>query len=443
MMRNRMVPGILAFIALAIVVALLGGHAPILAQDIPLATNTPRVLATNTPRPPVPVPVTPDAPLENYALRLWSEPGLVEQLAQQARTLRQGDLDGQLAIRLMQFELERRFPGAPHAAQDRAQLLNAMLSAPPGSIDMRTVARRHLEDVFATIAPSLAVEGVYEGEGWRFEVSPANIDNRLPGDAIVHSVFPANAGGFSDIRYEDYVFVSTTAAGTYRVFDADFPVVPAGDISAPFMGDITGDGTDDLILLLDTGDLNQRLYVFGWRGDLVTDLVLPGLAALVSDVENLQPSSRQFVTPVLRMESARWQCLSEQLVQWQFASNFFRPVSDGGGFADQRTLACALYRAEPFFDQAPAEAISAVENLLSALRLHHAHDWRWQSSTLWTVSRMLRLVSQPTAMIPTWRDRLPHCAMLWPVIQHLRSFALLSCVLPNRQRWLCATWIRC
>ena len=91
MMRNRMVPGILAFIALAIVVALLGGHAPILAQDIPLATNTPRVLATNTPRPPVPVPVTPDAPLENYALRLWSEPGLVEQLAQQARTLRQGD----------------------------------------------------------------------------------------------------------------------------------------------------------------------------------------------------------------------------------------------------------------------------------------------------------------------------------------------------------------
>ncbi|MCA9902584.1 MAG: hypothetical protein KC547_01905 [Anaerolineae bacterium] len=367
MMRNRMVPGILAFIALAIVVALLGGHAPILAQDIPLATNTPRVLATNTPRPPVPVPVTPDAPLENYALRLWSEPGLVEQLAQQARTLRQGDLDGQLAIRLMQFELERRFPGAPHAAQDRAQLLNAMLSAPPGSIDMRTVARRHLEDVFATIAPSLAVEGVYEGEGWRFEVSPANIDNRLPGDAIVHSIFPANAGGFSDIRYEDYVFVSTTAAGTYRVFDADFPVVPAGDISAPFMGDITGDGTDDLILLLDTGDLNQRLYVFGWRGDLVTDLVLPGLAALVSDVENLQPSSRQFVTPVLRMESARWQCLSEQLVQWQFASNFFRPVSDGGGFADQRTLACALYRAEPFFDQAPAEAISAVENLLSAL----------------------------------------------------------------------------
>ncbi|MBE0691126.1 MAG: hypothetical protein IH587_13485 [Anaerolineae bacterium] len=54
-------------------------------------------------------------------------------------------------------------------------------------------------------------------------------------------------------------------------------------------------------------------------------------------------------------------------MQWTFALNYFRPASSPNGFADQRTLACALYRAEPFFEAAPAESISTVENLLSAL----------------------------------------------------------------------------
>ncbi|MCA9907495.1 MAG: hypothetical protein KC519_02520, partial [Anaerolineae bacterium] len=103
MMRNRALPGILACVALSALVALLGVFSPLSAQDVPLATNTPRILATNTPRPPAPIPVTPDAPLDNYALRLWSEPGLVELLAQQSRALRQGDLEGELAIQLLQF----------------------------------------------------------------------------------------------------------------------------------------------------------------------------------------------------------------------------------------------------------------------------------------------------------------------------------------------------
>ncbi|MBE0691127.1 MAG: hypothetical protein IH587_13490 [Anaerolineae bacterium] len=271
-----------------------------------MATNTPRVLATNTPRPPVPIPVTPDAPLENYALRLWSEPALVELLAQQARTLRLGDLEGQLTIQLLQFELTRRFPGAPRDADDRMQLLSAMLSAPPGSIDMRAVARRHLEDAFSTLSPSLDFEGSYERDGWLFEVIPANADNRPPRDAIVHSLFPAHAVSVGDIRYEDYVFVSIAAPGVYRVLDADFPAAPLGNavaVSSPLVGDMTADGTDDIVLLVDTGDLNQQLHIFGWRGDVITDLVLPGAPALVSDVEDLQPGSGQFTGYVLRLQS--------------------------------------------------------------------------------------------------------------------------------------------
>jgi len=337
---------------------------------VPLATNTPRILATNTPRPPVPIPVTPDAPLDNYALRLWSEPGLVELLAQQSRTLRQGDLEGQLAIQLLQFELARRFPDAPRNAEDRAQLLSAMLAAPRGSIDMRAVARRHLEDVFTTLSPALDFAGSYERDGWLFEVLPANADNQTPRDAVVHSLFPAHPANADAVLYEDYVFVSNPTPGVYRVLDADIPAAPLGDavrLSSPFIGDMTADGTDDIALLIDTGDLNQRLYIFGWRGDSIADLVLPGTSAFVSDVQDLQPGSQAFTGHVLRLESPRWQCLGQQTVQWRFALNYFRPTADAGGFADQRTLACALYRAEPFFSTAPDESISTIENLLSAL----------------------------------------------------------------------------
>ncbi|MCC6614533.1 MAG: hypothetical protein IT320_13720 [Anaerolineae bacterium] len=369
-MRNRALPGILACVAVSAFVALWGAFSPLSAQDVPLATNTPRILATNTPRPPTSIPVTPDAPIDNYALRLWSEPGLVELLAQQSRSLREGDLEGELSIQLLQFELGRRFPGAPRNADDRAQLLSAMLAAPRGSIDMRDVARRHLEDVFSTLTPSLAFAGSYERDGWLFEVMPANADNGAAADAVVHSLFPASPVNADAIRYEDYVFVSSPTTGVYRVLDADFPVAPLGNaqsLSSPFIGDLTADGTDDIVLLVNTGDLNQRLYIFGWRGDAITDLVLPGAPAFVSDVQDLQPGSQAFTGHITRLESPRWQCLSEQTVPWRFALNYFRPASDPGGFADQRTLACALYRAEPFFSTPPQESISTIENLLSAL----------------------------------------------------------------------------
>ena len=83
----------------------------------------------------------PDAPFERYALRLWTEAELVDVLLTQIRQLKPGDADRQLAVQLLQNELERRFPGAPRRADLRQQLVTLMLAAPRGSVDMRPAVR--------------------------------------------------------------------------------------------------------------------------------------------------------------------------------------------------------------------------------------------------------------------------------------------------------------
>lgn len=334
------------------------------AQDVPLVTNTPRALATNTPQPPAPMFVTPDAPLENYALRLWSEDALVELLLRQVQGMSAADNEARLAIGLTQYELERRFPGAPRSLSAREQLLQVLLAAPPASVDMRAVVRPYLESVLATSGPALDLAGALEWQGWHLDWTPANVDNRPPLDALLHAVYRTDNA--DNVLYEDYTFVAMTSPGVYRIFPASYPVAPLGSATAVRLyrlGDATGDSGDEAVLLVETDDLNQRLYIFGWRGDGVVDLVAPGQPAFLSEILEWRSETRSFVANVVRVNSPRWGCLSQGIANWAYTFNFYRVSDDGVAFADQPSLACMLFATEPLFDKPLSDAIRTVENL--------------------------------------------------------------------------------
>ena len=84
-MRRQAMP-LLGILLLVIIAGLWSASLRVSAQELqPLATNTPRILPTNTPRPPEATPMMPDAVLDFYALRLWDERGMVDLLTAQVR----------------------------------------------------------------------------------------------------------------------------------------------------------------------------------------------------------------------------------------------------------------------------------------------------------------------------------------------------------------------
>ncbi len=137
-----------ALLLLLILVAL-----PVLAQDgtplppLNLATNTPSnpaliPFATNTPAPTLPAPlpnVTPDAPIDFYALRLWTEQDIVELVEAQAQQAVIGRAGADLATQLTLYEMSRRYPRAPRDLAARESLARTLLSAP--NVDARSVVR--------------------------------------------------------------------------------------------------------------------------------------------------------------------------------------------------------------------------------------------------------------------------------------------------------------
>ncbi len=369
-MRRHGTP-ILLFLTAVLLLTALRSIVPARAQDFPLATNTPSLFATNTPPPPAIIPETPSAPQENYALRLWSEPGMVELLARQVRQLG-GEDEAALVVQITQTELARRFPNAPSTPRERAALLATMLAAPPGQVDMRSLYYRFLEDTLSAAGVPLNAAGVFELDGWRFELIPVNVDNRPPIDAVIHSRYPAQPAGFGGgLRYEDYVFVGSPSPGAYRVFrpEVPYPAAPLGaqtGMTLYSVGDVTGDGSDDLALLVESGALNQRLHIFGWRGDGVSDLIAPGTQALVGQIVEWTPAASRFTAEVYRVESPRWGCRSEQTVAWTLSLNYFRPQDASSGFVNQPTMACTLVQAEPIFGRPLPDAISYLESLIAA-----------------------------------------------------------------------------
>lgn len=363
---------ICGMIALGGLLALL----PAIAQDTPpmIMTNTPQAilplppLATNTPPPGLipPVASAPDAPFERYALRLWTENELVDALLAQIRQLRPGDTERQLAVRLLQNELERRFPGAPRSSALRQQMLALMLAAPRGSVDMRLAVRPFIQVALNAARPPFDGIRSLDANGFNITITPANVDGReATQDAVLHIRYPA-AG---DALYDDYVVAQVTEQGTYQILPAapSLPAAPLNDVLAinlERLGDANNDGADELSLSVDTGGVNRELMIFGWRGGSIVNLVAPGERLLFGEIVDWPLQGDTLTTRVFRVESPAWGCLGERDVPWQWRLNYFRAPTQIDDFAFQNRLACLLYQSEPLFEKPVSEAISRIESLL-------------------------------------------------------------------------------
>lgn len=368
-MRRQAMP-LLSILLLVMIAGLWSASLRVYAQEAqPLATNTPRILPTNTPRPPAATPMIPDAALDFYALRLWDERGLVNVLTTQVRALHEGDADGALAVRLLQHELNVRFPGAPRDPRQRGDLLAAMLGAPRGSVDMRQVAHAYLLDVLNTRQVSLEQPIDLVDGNWLYVITPANVDNRPPADAMV--TFTNSDGMGAPPRYRGVVLITGAPGQGYRLFEADYPDAPLRDVreASGTLGDANGDGLHDLIVQIRTGDLsslvvfNDEMRIYGWRGDAVVNLVAPGERIVYRGIRfegDQWIVNGRFTVDVARTESARWGCISQQSVEWAWTLNNFRPESRAV-FMEQPSLCCEVFDLGDLFAAPLDEAIIQVE----------------------------------------------------------------------------------
>jgi hypothetical protein len=331
--------------------------APGSAQEKPL----PPAFATNTAVPPPLLISTPAAAINRYALRNWNAADLQSVLATALRQLQPGNREMQKRIGLIQYELQRRFPGAPRDPTSREALLNLTLAAPPGSVDMRAIMRPYIETV-VNQQPRLEDFAL---EGFQVNLQAANLDRRDPPDALLHLQYQRGDG---TVLYDDYLPLLASDSGPWRVLSASsLPAAPGPQTQAIHLlglADYNEDGIDEIALSLDDGQLNQEIRVFGWRSGELVSLIQPGSSIRYAELIAWEPGDALEVR-LRRVEDETWQCLGTRDISWQWNANLFRPMPDSQGWFFDNSVNCLLYGAEPIFAQPIDEALASIGDILA------------------------------------------------------------------------------
>jgi len=315
--------------------------------------------------------LSPAAPFDNYALRLWLEGDFLEVLYNQILQVDSTRPETSRVVLLLQYELEKRFPGAPRDLAQRQRLIQAMLAAPRGSVDMRPLVRPYIEAALNANAG----EQAFLFNNFEVQLINANLDGVNPVDAVVHIRYPAGETDPAQIVYEEFVFGIRAADGSISIAAAD-PDIPAApyaridSIALNRLGDVNRDGLDEMVLVQNDDRFNQRLLIKGYRGGEAAELTLPEtpirFGAIVEWATDSVDPNPVLTTAAFQEESgSNWGCISEQFSTWSYSSNFYRRVGTPGTFAPQNTLACTLHQAEPLFMLPPAQAISLIESALA------------------------------------------------------------------------------
>jgi len=331
--------------------------------------STAQLFATNTPRPPDPLAVSPDLPIERYALRLWSAPHLIDVFIS---LLGKSDNYDELndAVQLVQYELTWRFPNMPQDTITRQRLFNAMLDAPRGVADMRGVAR------------PLALIALQTGQTDSFhihEVARLNMDGDGFADIVYQIRYPADDA--QPALYLDYIIIRQDANGQLLlapmpddIYAAPYQDVLGVDLLAT--GDYTGDGLDEVLLRVDLEGSNDRLAVYGWRNGQITDLAVEPIE--FGDVVSLSNGFLQVLQ--YEVESEKWGCYRSRTVNWVWASNFFRGVSAATPvYLQLNTIGCQLVAAQPIYEKPPDQALSAIQEILTS---HSSDEAGYAQATL-------------------------------------------------------------
>ncbi len=317
-----------------------------------------QIFATNTPPAADPLRITPAAPLSQYALRLWTEPQLIEVLLSQLARLSQGQRAQARAVPLTLHELQRRFSGAPTNLEDRGRILAAMVKA--GGVDMRSIARPYLvarlnERMMMNTANQMTIDG------FRVEMETANLDGEAPMDAVLYLRYPETGPA----RYEEYLPVLGGANGYELVpVPADIEPVPFSQaITQLRLDDVNQDGVAELALSVDRGGVNRELVILGWRSDRFTNLAAPGESILFGEIRNWPLRDSVIEVYQYQTESVRWDCVSQIRVTWRYRQNSYRPeIALNERYNNLNTLGCEMLESEPVFAQPAIEAIPDIFN---------------------------------------------------------------------------------
>jgi hypothetical protein len=358
---------------LIIVVVLLSVLGVTVAASFEAPNHAQPVFATNTPRPPDVLAIEPEGRIDQYALRLWTEQAMIDLLLSQLERLRSGEAEQAAAIRYTLFELELRFPGAPRDPGQRERVLQAMLSAPRGSVDLRDVARPHLVRLFNQALPIFPapLEPVTI-DGFRFVPSAANFNTDDVQDLLVEVIY-VGPGTEANPYYADVIpLVAGDNAYQLLPLEADFPALPYNgtrSLSLLTIDDINTDGLDEFVVLQNNGTVNWPVRVFGWRNDTFIELVTPGERILTGSPTAVTITNGEIRVQQRRVESARWNCQSRIPVSWVYRSNLYRQdIAYNATYTDLDTVGCRLSNAEPaVFARPTAGAIPFIAGVLATV----------------------------------------------------------------------------
>lgn len=373
------------FVLLCLSTSMMALALPIRAQDGNFATNTPvsnteggndsnstnapMIFATNTPDAMVSDSVSsPLAPLFNYGMRIWLEDDFVEMLLNQATMLEAGNSDTQFAINLLLYEMEQRFPSAPTDPEQRRQLIEALIHAPAGSLDMRQLLRPFIQDAI----DNNPGEFLIEAGGFEISLTPANLDGTGELDRVVEVLYQND----NVVRYKEYLLATANDSGSYTLLEPgyDLPAAPHADIndvSIEHLRDVNADTLDEVVLRVDDGMASERFYIIEHRNGRAVDLVDPDAILRVGEVINWSLDTVTNSAPDLTVYEYQavsdypdWVCMTQKEYIWVFERNLYRQTQDlNARFSDIDSLGCTL-SAVDLFSLPVSEAITTVEAAL-------------------------------------------------------------------------------
>jgi hypothetical protein len=321
-------------------------------------------LVTNTPQPTLALPT---ASADQYALRAWQEPDLLNMLYDALNRLAANENGARNLVRLILYELSQRFPGAPHDPAERERLLAAMLDAPRGSVDMRPIVRPYVESVLNDAQPDFSERSAVSSGNFTVEILPARLNNDEFPDAVIHTVA-------SGVLYEDYTLATIDAQGVYRLY-ASTPSLPAApfedmqSIALERIADVTNDDVEELVVLVNRqGNVNPiQMFIYSVRGQQAVSLTPAGQEIRFGRLLGFPDDIPRVSAADYRLESPEWGCISDQIVTWTWGGNAFQYAiaNESAGYVQQNTLTCALFQTEPLFSIPTSEAINSIQNAIA------------------------------------------------------------------------------
>ncbi len=339
----------------------------------PAETVSAQAFPTNTP---IPTPALPDARPDRYALRLWTEPALIDALIRHLNGLRPGDSEGARAARLLARELGHRYPGSPRSY---APLLAAMRSAPPGAVDMRELVRRYAEETLNAVRPLFDATARLDIDGWRFELTAADFDRRGGVDMLARIV--------SENVFDAYFLALVDLDGMIRVLPGDMPAVPYDGrrIASAMLADVTGDGADEIVVTVEERGGGLLTVPLSARGGQAVNITAPGQVIRGAPVQ-FQPFS------ALDREtlSALWLCQADIVERWTYTRNALTRTSSQRVIAEDGA-ACALHNAGRLYALAPAEALSRLGAILGQSPIISENDDRARRRALLAEAMIIAL----------------------------------------------------